>query len=76
MTKEYLTNEDIRMIQYFYLEKGDLTRWSQWEEKLPLIEKQFPGLVHVLRLIEGYEVMLREYIEGLDGRERKGGDDR
>jgi hypothetical protein len=37
------------MIRYFHEEKGDISRWSKWEEKLPIIHKQYPELIEAIR---------------------------
>ena len=34
-----VTEEDQNMIVYFIREKGDIERWSQWEERKPIIAK-------------------------------------
>ena len=41
-----LSTEDKKMIVYFWRDKEDLTRWSEWEEKLPLIQKEYPLLIY------------------------------
>ena len=51
-----LTEEDVDTIKYFWLEKGDLTRWVDWEKKLPLIKKQYPELIDA---IERYEIAIK-----------------
>lgn len=48
-TQESLTEEDKNMIRYFHEEKGDISRWSKWEEKLPIIHKQYPELIEAIR---------------------------
>jgi len=45
METEKITDEDLDMVRYFWEEKGDVTRWVQWKEKLPLLRKQYPELV-------------------------------
>jgi len=40
------------MICYFLKEKGDITRWGEWEERKADIEKEYPELIDALnRLI-------------------------
>ena len=39
MTLQKLTSEDKSSIQYFWEEKGDLTRWTGWKEKLDIIKQ-------------------------------------
>ena len=40
-----LTNDDLNMIVYFHREKGDLTRWCDWENKKDQIKVEFPELI-------------------------------
>ena len=56
-----LTNNDIRMIQYFWLEKGDLERWAQFEERWPVIQRELPMIARlwndykfIIQLLDGY----------------------
>ena len=44
-----LTEQDKAMIVCFWQDKGDLTCWNEWEEKQPLIEKEFPELIKAVR---------------------------
>ena len=44
-----LTEEDIRMLKYFWVEMGNLGRWSGWDEALPSIKKQVPELLEALK---------------------------
>jgi len=43
-----LTYEQIGSIKYFILEKGDIERWTGWDETKPLVEAEFPELIHAL----------------------------
>jgi len=40
-----ISEEDSRMIQYFWEEKGDIERWTSWKDKLPSILEEAPELV-------------------------------
>jgi len=40
-----ITKDDLRSVQYFWGEKGDLTRLSGWEERLDEFEKEIPMFV-------------------------------
>ncbi len=51
-----LTEEDIRSISYFWLEKHDLERWAGWEEAKPAVARQFPEL---LKAWEDYKTNAR-----------------
>ncbi|MCK5563720.1 MAG: hypothetical protein KAJ07_00600 [Planctomycetes bacterium] len=50
--EEKLTEDDLGMFWYFYVDKGDITRWCDWEKKKPLFEKQYPELIRALNNIE------------------------
>ncbi len=40
-----LTDDDIRSLQYFALERGDPTRWVGWEEKKDAIALHLPAFM-------------------------------
>ncbi|KVP97796.1 hypothetical protein WJ96_04300 [Burkholderia ubonensis] len=44
-----LTAEDLRLLQYFWQEKRDLSCWTGFKEALPRIEAGFPGLARAWR---------------------------
>jgi len=39
-----VSTEDLRMIQYFWQEKGDLRRYCGWEEIQEDLQAQFPAI--------------------------------
>lgn len=39
-----LTAEDLRSIDYFLSEKGDITRWASWDDRRSVIEAAMPEL--------------------------------
>lgn len=45
MENEKISDEDLLAIQFFWEERGSVTRWCDWEKKLPLLRKQYPELV-------------------------------
>ena len=45
MDKDTITEEDTNMISYFWEEKGDLERWSDWKKRKPVLEKERPEIV-------------------------------
>jgi len=65
MTTEMLTEEDRSMIAYFLTEKYDVTRWGQWEEKRPLVEKELPELIDALLRLEIAEKTLLAIVQTL-----------
>ena len=60
-----LTKTDIKDAYYFIKYKGDCNRWSSWEKKKPLFEKEFPELVKALNDLELAEKTLVDVIETL-----------
>jgi hypothetical protein len=58
-----LSDEDKSMIRYFIQEKGDVTRWCDWEERKSQVEKEYPELIEVLNKIETYERLLKAVLE-------------
>lgn len=61
-----LTEEDISSAAYFIKEKGDITRWSNWEEKKPLFMRQHPGLIAALSRVEFAERELSQIINAME----------
>jgi len=45
---EEVTEEDRNMVVYFIQEKGDVTRWVQWEKRKGVIGKEYPELIAAL----------------------------
>ena len=57
MSNEYkLTDEDLSSIAYFWLEKGDLERWTGWEQAKPAVARQYP---EILKAWEDYKTSIR-----------------
>lgn len=55
---EILTEEDRADISYFIKEKGDITRWCDWEKKKGLVENELPHLIDALRRLDSAEKTL------------------
>jgi hypothetical protein len=60
-----VTDDDITMIQYFFYDKGDITRWSQWEERKPIIAKEYPEIIQAMDNLNIAERTLRAVINQL-----------
>ena len=60
-----LTAEDIRMLKYFWVEMGNLGRWSGWNEALPSIKKQIPELLEALKKREDSILEISRIIQSL-----------
>jgi len=46
---EQLTEEDYASIVYFWMEKGDITRWSEWEDRKGLFQYYHPELIEAMK---------------------------
>lgn len=47
-----VTEDDIRMIDYFLNEKNDIERWSSWAARKPDIEAEYPEFIAALKQLE------------------------
>lgn len=52
LADKQLTDEDMNSIVYFHREKGDVTRWCEWNEKKHLLQKENPALWHAFQQLE------------------------
>ena len=46
-----VTDSDRNMIVYFIQEKGDIERWSSWNERKVDIEAEYPELIAALKAV-------------------------
>ncbi len=46
-----LTESDLLMLCYFYRDSR-ITRWSEWEDKKHLFEKEYPHLIDAMDKLE------------------------
>ena len=60
-----VTEDDLNMIAYFILERGNITRWSQWEERKPVIAKEFPELLAALDALTVAERTVRAIVQNM-----------
>jgi hypothetical protein len=51
-----LTHEQASMLRYFWNEKGDPTRYCEWESLLPALEEHHP---HVLKAWKDHKASIR-----------------
>ncbi len=58
-----ITDTDKRMICYFIKEKGDITRWSSWEDRKADIEAEYPELIAALEQLLVAERILDLVVE-------------
>lgn len=45
-TNPKLSHEDISSIAYFWIETGNLERWTGWERARPLIAVEYPEILN------------------------------
>lgn len=58
-----VTEEDRLMVDYFIREKGDITRWSAWEQRKPVIAAEYPELIAALKQVTIAERTLDAVVE-------------
>lgn len=58
-----LTQYHYDQLYYWFFERGNLERWSEWEEVKPLFEAYHPELINALSLYENATKVLVETIE-------------
>lgn len=57
-----ITQEDIGMFYYFYVEKGDITRWCHWEQKRDAFAKEFPELIAAMNAVTVAQITVTHII--------------
>lgn len=60
MTLKY---EDANMLEYYWVEKGDITRYSGYEKLLPLLEEEYPLLLEGLNKIKQGEDLVKVILD-------------
>jgi len=60
-----LTKQDLDMVRYFWQEKRDITRWCEWESKLPDFERERPEIPAAVRALIAAERTLNAICESL-----------
>lgn len=61
-----VTNADRRMISYFIMEKGDITRWVNWNSRKEIIEAEYPELVKALQDYAAAEKILHLVVKNIE----------
>jgi len=44
--------EDLRSMQYFHKEKGDITRFCDWEKLKPLVRLEYPEVIAAMAALK------------------------
>ena len=60
-----ITDQDIGQVQYFWQKRGNLDSWTEWEEKKPFFEVEYPELVRCWNDYKIAEQLLNILIEHL-----------
>ena len=67
--KPYITQSDIRMIDYFMQEKGDIERWSSWNDRKQYILQEFPELENAMQQVKAAHKFQDLVVESIISRE-------
>lgn len=62
-----LTEEDYNNLSYFHKYTGDITRWVNWEDKLPLFKEKHPELIDAIRRVKSAKITLNIIVDKLSG---------
>lgn len=60
-----LTSEDKELIAYFFFNKGDVTRWCDWEEKKAQVKNEYPHVIFSLDNLKLAEDTLEQAIKDM-----------
>lgn len=60
-----VTEEDVNMVTYFILERGDITRWSSWEKRKAEIAEEYPELIAALYTVDIAERTLKAVVNNM-----------
>jgi len=60
-----LSGEDMQSLRYFYEEKGDMTRWTGWDDALPALKEYHPELLEAMRQLDIAERTLTAILRAL-----------
>jgi len=62
---EQVSDEELDMIRYFHKEKGDFTRYVEWEKLEPILRKSHPHLFDAIARLESAQKTLDAIIDSL-----------
>lgn len=71
MNLEPITAEDLEAIRYFWHERGDITRWCDWDTKAEALKAQFPEIVKAQQDYEASMKTMTAVLRGVRIREVK-----
>lgn len=58
-----VTRNDINMIDYYLINKGDIRLWPEWYEREYIISKQFPELLKAINNFNASSTVLNKFPE-------------
>ena len=60
---EQLTEEDYASIIYFWIVKGDIRRWSEWEDRKGQFQYYHPELIEAMERLRVAKIMLNLVVD-------------
>lgn len=63
-----VTGSDIAMLEYFAIERADVTKWIAWKWRKESINNEYPDIIEALRVIhvlEGRLTVQREVLSAI-----------
>ena len=60
-----LTEGDLANFEFFLRDKGDLTRWSKWEELKPIFFATYPHLKAAMANLEAAKFVLENTVKDI-----------
>lgn len=66
LAQDEITEEDRQMVLYFIQEKGDITRWSDWESRRGVIFRAYPALKTALDYLAVSETMMDNVLNRIE----------
>ena len=60
-----VTNTDLVMVRYFIAEKGDVTRWIDWEERKAAIRAEYPHIIDAIERLDSAKRTLQAIVDTL-----------
>jgi len=65
MSMNRTTSADLDDVRYFWMEYGDLSRWSGWEEKKEAFRNEYPELTDAFERYRSAKTTLTAVIKNL-----------
>lgn len=62
-----ITDEDRGCLEYFHEEKGDITRWCDWEDMKPVFQEEHPELITAMESVRIANLTLNSIVKVVCG---------